>query len=411
VTSVSDLGFSKRLFAWTGLLSALVAAGLYGAYVVLTQGLIVTGMTDYVVWGLWIAAVFSFISLSAGAFAVSALIYVFHLEKFKAVGRLAVFIGLIGYTITMLTLVLDVGRPDRFWYPLVYWNNSSVLLEIFWCVSLYAAVLVGEFAPSVTEAGRLGRSRAVASVTKGLRWAMPALATAWVVFSTLHQSSLGALYGVLVARPLWNTELMPLVFLLSAIPAGLSMTLLVAMLTSRFMRREVASPSVLSDLGKLVGVSLLLYIVAYLLNYFMVSSSPASAGLVAAMAGTSYAHLPLLFELALGAIAPAIIFLVPRLRRSGKALFFGAALVIVGLVADRWDVTMMGQLASDSLPVTYVKGGDLPVYGVHLASYVPTWPEWVTVAGAVALGLLLFTLGLKWFRVLPVESRPAASAE
>jgi Ni/Fe-hydrogenase subunit HybB-like protein len=403
--------FSMKLFAWMGALSVLVLWGFYSGYVVLTQGLIVTGMSNSVVWGLWIAADFSFISLSAGAFTVSALIYVFHLDKYKGIGRLAVFIGLIGYTITMLTLVLDVGRPDRFYYPLLYWNNSSVLLEIFWCISMYLAVLVGEFAPTVTEAGRLGRSRVMASLTRGLRWATPALAAAGAVFSTLHQSSLGALYGVLVARPLWNSALMPFLFLLSAIPAGLSMTVLAAMVVSRFAKREVASKVALNGIGKIAGVSLLIYIGLYDWNYFIASSSPTTSALLSALSGTPYQYLTLGLELGIGAVAPAIVFLVPRLRQSGKALFVAASLVVVGLVADRWDITVMGQLANDAPPVTYVRGGDLPVFGIHLASYIPTWPEWISVVGAVALGLLLFTVGVKYFKVLPPKETIGARTE
>jgi len=409
VTAIREAEYSSKLFLWMGALSALVIWGLISAYVVFTQGLIVTGLSNSVVWGLWIAADFSFISLSAGAFAVSALIYVFHLERFRAVGRLAIFIGLIGYTITMLTLVLDVGRPDRFWYPLIYWNNSSVLLEVFWCVSLYTAVLFGEFAPSLAKGGRLMRSRAMISVSKALEWAMPALATAGVVFSTLHQSSLGALYGVVIARPLWNTAWMPLLFLASAVPAGLSMTILAASITSRFTKREVASRDIVSSLSKIVGIALLVYIGIYVWNYIVLNSSPSAEPLLAALAGTPYQYLPLVFELGLGAMVPAAIFLIPPLRRSGKAVLVGAALVVMGLVADRWDVTVMGQLANSLPPIAYVKGEDIPVYGMHLASYIPTWPEWMTVIGAVALGLLIYTAGVKWFNVLPANRTTANS--
>jgi len=408
VKSAGAFRDTKLLF-WMGSLSVLVASGLYGGYIVVTQGLGVTGLSNSVVWGVWIAADLSFISLSAGAFAVSALIYVFRLGRFRPVARAAVFVGLIGYTLTMLTLVLDIGRPDRFWYPLLYWNNSSVLLEIFWCVSLYAAVLVGEFAPTVTEAGRLGRSRVFSSITRGLKWAMPGLAAAGVVFSTLHQSSLGALYGVLIARPLWNSALMPLLFLLSAIPAGLSMTILATVVTSRFMHREVVPRSVLSDLGKVVGASLLIYIGLYVWNYYIERSSATTASLLAALSHTPYPYLSLGLELGVGAIAPAAILLVPRLRRSGKALTMAAAMVVVGLVADRWDVTMMGQLVSDAPPLNYIDGGSMPTFGIHLASYIPTWPEWVTVLGAVALGLLMFTVGVRYFKIFAPQV-PAAKA-
>jgi Ni/Fe-hydrogenase subunit HybB-like protein len=204
---------------------------------------------------------------------------------------------------------------------------------------------------------------------------------------------------------------MPFMFLLSAIPAGLSMTVLAAMLVSRFMKREVVSRAALHDLGKIAGIVLLVYIPIYAWNYLTENSSATTSALLAALAGTPYQYLTLGLELALGAVAPAVIFLVPRLRRSGKALFVAASLVVVGLVADRWDITMIGQLANDAPPMTYVRGGDLPVYGVHLASYMPTSPEWVSVLGAVALGLLLFTVGVKYFKILPSSERPAVNNE
>lgn len=61
--------------------------------------------------------------------------------------RLAVFVGFIGYTSALLTLVMDIGRPDRFWHPWVYWNVHSVLWKITWCITLYLTIMVMEFAP------------------------------------------------------------------------------------------------------------------------------------------------------------------------------------------------------------------------------------------------------------------------
>jgi molybdopterin-containing oxidoreductase family membrane subunit len=396
---------SHLLTVWTGLLLALALFGLYGAYVVITQGLIVTGMNNMVVWGLWIAADLSFISLSAGAFTVSALIYIFRLERFKAIGRVAVFIGLIGYTMTMLTLVLDIGRPDRFWFPLVNWNVTSVLLEVFWCVTLYTAVLVGEFAPTLSESGRLARSAAVTKLARGLHAIMPGLVAAGVVFSFLHQSSLGALYSVVIGRPLWASFELPFLFLISAIASGPSLTLFALLVTSRFARADLAPRDSLVGLGRMIGVVLLVYLVLKVWNLTLSTSvSTASRNdLMALLAGTPYPTVIYVVELGVGVILPAAIFLMPRLSRSGRALLVASGAVIVGLIVDRWDVTILGLIAYDMPPVSFVKGQGLPQLSPLLGTYVPTWPEWATVIGAIAFGLLVYTYGI---RRLPIFKAP-----
>ncbi len=68
----------------------------------------------------------------------------FGLKRYQPIARTATFVGLIGYTMAMLALVLDIGRPDRFWHALVYWNEHSLLWEVTMCVMLYLTVLVFE---------------------------------------------------------------------------------------------------------------------------------------------------------------------------------------------------------------------------------------------------------------------------
>ncbi len=103
----------------------------------------VTDLSDRVPWGLWITLDLSMIALGAGAFTFSAAVYIFRI-KASAARSPAVFIGFLGYSGAMLALAMDIGRPDRFWHPIVYWNVHSVLWEMTWCVILYSIVLVME---------------------------------------------------------------------------------------------------------------------------------------------------------------------------------------------------------------------------------------------------------------------------
>src|SRR5512136_295350 len=132
---------------WAGFLGILVAAGVAAGLLVFWKGLSVTHLSDIVPWGLWITIDLSSIAVSAGAFSLCAVVYLLGLKKYEPVARTATFIGLIGYTMAVLTLMLDIGRPDRFWHSLIYWNKHSLLWEVTMCVTLYLAVLALEAMP------------------------------------------------------------------------------------------------------------------------------------------------------------------------------------------------------------------------------------------------------------------------
>src|SRR5512143_1793312 len=137
----------SRWWIWLGFLSLLLLAGLVSGVMVFWKGLVITNLTDLVPWGLWITLDLSSIALSAGAFSLCAGVYLFGLKRYAPIARTATFVGLIGYTMAMLSLLLDIGRPDRFWHALVYWNGHSLLWEVTMCVVLYLTVLVLESMP------------------------------------------------------------------------------------------------------------------------------------------------------------------------------------------------------------------------------------------------------------------------
>jgi Ni/Fe-hydrogenase subunit HybB-like protein len=143
--------------AWAGILLIFMAAGLVGAFFVFTQGLEITNLSDLVPWGLWITIDLSAIALSAGAFTLSAAVYLLGLKQFQPVARTAVFIGIIGYSMAMMMLLMDIGRPDRFWHAFADWNIHSPLWEVTMCVGLYFTVLSLEVIPIFGDDERLKR--------------------------------------------------------------------------------------------------------------------------------------------------------------------------------------------------------------------------------------------------------------
>jgi len=100
----------KLIFpAWVAFLGILIVTGLAAGMIVLAKGLVVTNLSDLVPWGLWITLDLSSIALSAGAFTLSAAVYLLGLKHLQPVGRTAVFIGLIGYSMAVMMLLMDIG--------------------------------------------------------------------------------------------------------------------------------------------------------------------------------------------------------------------------------------------------------------------------------------------------------------
>lgn len=380
------------LLPWTALLLAIIILGGVGAYQVWTRGLVVTGLSDVVPWGLWITLDLSAIGLGAGAFLLSAAIYLLRLRDFQPLGRVAVLVGLLGYTSAALALLLDLGRPERFWHPIIFWNTHSVLWEITMCVVLYTGVLILEFAPVVGHAPWLeNRLPFIARFLQRIHVFSPVLALAGLLLSLLHQSSLGATYGVIPFRPLWGNPGTAVLFLANAVAAGPALTILATLGAEWALGRELVPRHILLRLGRFVGIALVLYLYMRLWDIFAMSYThlPGRAeGLEMLTKG------PMTFpfwvgEILLGGIVPAVLLLIPRLRERPGSLPLATLLVVAGLVVTRWDVN----LSSMFIRVAYLPGQSVAPF----PAYYPTWVEWATTAAILAYALLAYTWSLHLF--------------
>ncbi|TAK11037.1 MAG: hypothetical protein EPO32_13475 [Anaerolineae bacterium] len=378
----------------TGLL-ALMATGAVAGLVVFARGLVVTNLSDYVPWGLWITIDITSIALSAGAFALCAGAYLMGLKQLRPLARTAAFVGLTGYTMAMLCLLLDIGRPDRFWHGFVFWNVHSVLWEVTMCVGLYFSVLMMENASTVAELPWLKqRFPALAAKMHHLHHYTPALAVAGLGFSLLHQSSLGATYGVLASRPIWFRPGLAVLFIVSAVIGGVAMTLLVSMLTKRLRPETAVDDSLISNVSRALGWMLIGYLYLRFWDLFAMTytyTPGRSEGLHLLTKG------PLAFnfwvgEMLVGVVLPIAILLVARWRSNPNLRMAALASVVVGLIAYRWDTNLLGQLIITS-PFTGAEE-------LRLATYFPSLVEWLTAGGVIAFGLLILTLGIRYLRVV-----------
>lgn len=393
----------EPFFWWAGLLALTIGAGLTAAFFVFTRGLVVTNLTDHVPWGLWIGIDLSSIALAAGAFTISAAVYILRKKHLQPIAKTAVFIGFIGYSMAVLSLLLDIGQPLRFWHGLVFWNIHSPLWEVTMCVTLYFTVLTLEVMPIFGKAEwlRARRPRLADQLTRIHRLA-PYLAVAGLCFSLLHQSSLGAAYGVLAGRPFWYRPWLAVLFFVSAVVAGPALAVLASKLAARFTPRANVDHALLDRVSRFVGWALLFYFILRVadLTYMSLSTVPGRAATVdLLLTGPTAWH----FwggEFLFGMIVPLFILLNPHWRRNPSLHLLALALVVGGLIAYRWNTNMVGQLVLFS---------DLtqpwrPLY----TSYTPSLVEIAAGAGVVAYGLLAFTLGVRYLKVVDHGVEPEA---
>jgi molybdopterin-containing oxidoreductase family membrane subunit len=379
---------------WLGFLGIILLGGLVAGIQVFWKGLGITNLTDLVPWGLWITIDLSSIALGAGAFSLCAGVYLFGLKRYQPVARTATFVGLIGYTMATLALILDIGKPERFWHSLVYWNTHSLLWEVTMCVVLYLTVLVFESMPIIANWEWLRkRLPKIASMMEGVHHYAPILAIIGLGLSSLHQSSLGATYGVIKARPFWFKPEMSVLFMLSAIVGGISLTLFASMLASGLTSKARTNDALIERVAHFVGYLLIGYF--YFRAWDGLSQTYAydpgrSEGLHFLTKG------PLAFnfwiiEMLLGMILPMILLLYKPTRMNRFWRMVALLLVAVGVVAFRWDTNLTGLL----VVIPYIPGKI-----IEYTSYQPSLIELMTGAAIIAYGLTAFSLGVKYLRVV-----------
>lgn len=387
--------FKTPFWAWIGFLAMFAAAGAVAGILVFWKGLSLTNLSDLVPWGLWITIDLSSIALSAGAFMLSAVVYLVGIKKLQPIARTAVFIGLIGYTMALITLLMDIGRPDRFWHAMVFWNPHSVLWEVTMCVALYLTVLVLEVLPIVGEADWFqARFPKIAPKLEHIHKFAPILAIAGLGFSLLHQSSLGATYGVLKARPIWYRPGLSVLFMLSAMVAGPSLTVLASMLVGWLKPDARVQDDLLETVSHFVGWALAAYLYFRFWDAFAMTYTyqPGRNEALSALTSGPFAFNFWIGEILVGAVIPLILLLNPKTRKNKLWRAMALAFVVGGLVAYRWDINLVGQVVlAANLPQ-----GITPLF----TEYFPSLIEFLVGFGVIAYGLIAFSLGVKFLNIV-----------
>ncbi len=331
-----------------------------------------TNLSDAYPWGLWISFdVLSGVALAAGGFTMAAAIYIFNLKKYEPLLRPAKLSAFIGYLIFVVGLFFDLGQPWRIWHPVVMWNPHSVLFEVSWCVMLYTTVLGIDVFIFALERWKMDEW------VKFFRRIYLVLVVAGIMLSTLHQSSLGALYLLMPEKmsDLWATRALGPLFYASAVIGGMSVVTLESLISSWAYGRKPELP-LLSSLSKGLGVALLVYFAMKVTDLY-------------ARGATVWVwdrpHFFFFLEL-FGTVAlPAILLTFREVRHSIKGLYWAAGLSAFGVVLNRFNVSLTSY------------------GGYRQFSYFPSFVEIVITLALIAGGILIFDWGTRYLPIYKSE--------
>ena len=362
---------------WKLVLYFVLAAGLYAAVYRFFFGLgPSTHLTDEFPWGIWVGFdVLCGVMLAAGGFTLTGAVHIFNIKRLHPIVRPTVLTAFLGYALVSVALLVDLGRPYNIWHPLIMWNPHSVMFEVGWCVMCYSTVLALEFSPIVLERFNLQKP------LKYIRAALIPTVIAGVVFSTLHQSSLGTVYLIVPTKlhAFWYTPLLPAFFFLSAIAVGLAMTIFESTMSAKYFGRALEL-HILKDLGRALMVVLIVYSV-------LRAEDLIHRGVLKQVLVPGYERNLFLLEILLALALPILLLAFRKVRESSGGLYLASVITLLGFVTNRLNVAVTGMEHSVA-----------PSF-----RYVPKWTEIAVTAAMVAAGFAIFGLAAKYLPIFEDE--------
>jgi len=328
---------NRKLTPFNVITGMIIVAGIIFTVLRFTKGIgAVTNLDNNTPWGIWIGFdLLCGVALAAGGYTTSAACYIFGLKQYHSAVRPAILTAFLGYALVVFALHYDVGRPWRLPYPIfISQGTSSLLFEVGLCVFLYLTVLFIEFTPAAFE--WLGFKKIRSVVVK-----LTLLLTIFgVVLSTLHQSSLGALFMIAPSKlhPLWYSGYLPVYFFISSMFAGMSMVIFEGTLAHRWLHDKMDETHLKEASGVALGFAKAASFI--MMGYLAIK-------LIGISIDDNWQYLVtgwgawFLFELLGFVAAPAILFAMGAREKNLTMVRWAAGWTVLGIILNRLNISII----------------------------------------------------------------------
>ena len=392
---------SAWLYLFAVLWLALAIFGLVGIVQRFMLGEQPTAYSSYIPWGLWVAAYIYFGGLSAGAFLVSSLVYVFGVRRLAPIGPIALYTAAVTLVLALLSILFDLGHMERFWEVFLRPQFHSMMAWMVWLYTAYFVVLVAQLVIVL----RSRWSRATADRPERDEMPLRVIGTIGVVIAIGFEGGVGALFGTVVAREYWNSAISPIIFLTGALASGAA--LVTAITAALPVRHDATWRDLVGYMSRAVIWLVLLDLVLEFAEYSIPAWYQVGSeyNLITYILFGPYWYVFWIAHVLFGVVIPVALLA----RRNGLAQGLGAALVAVTFLAVRLNMVIPGLISPElqGLEHAYLD----PIGNRLVYSYVPSLFEWQVTAGVVALGIAAFVLGYRYLRIAPPAQRITEEGE
>lgn len=367
-----------RYFAWMTVLSAIALVGANAWAEQVAQGMTVTGMSDHVSWGLYIANFTFLVGLAAAAVMMVIPAYVYHDHEMHDVTIIGELLAIAAIIMCLLFVTADLGRPERFWHLIPGLGRFNFPMSLLtWDV----IVLNGYLLLNLHICGYLLYTRFRGRIPDP-RWFKPFVYLSIIWAFSIHTVT-AFLYCGLGGRPFWNSAVLGPRFLASAFVAGPAFIILALQVVRHYGYPLGQRPIEL--LLKVVRVTCLINLFLFGCEIFTVLYTGSShlAALQYLLVGLHGKHglVPWIWSAIVMNVIAAVLFLLPAARSRAWVLNTACVLTFVAI----WIEKGMGLIIPGFVPSTLHE----------IVEYVPSLAEWKITAGIWAFGLLVYTVALK----------------
>lgn len=368
-----------RFYAWMTVLTAVALVGANAWAHQVVEGMGLTGMSDHVSWGLYIANFTFGVGLAAGAVMMVIPAYLYDDHEMHSVVLIGEMLAIAAIGLCLAFVLADLGRPDRFWHLLpgigrFNWPISMLTWDVI--------VLNGYLLINLHITGYLLYMRFLRR-KPAKRWYLPFvfLSIFWAV--SIHTVT-AFLYSGLGGRPFWNSALLAPRFIASAFITGPAFVILLLQVVRRYSDFAIGDGP-LRTLASVLRVTVLL-------NLFMLASELFTAFYTGGAHATAaqylffgshgkYGLVPWIWSAVAFNLISAALLHLPASRSNYWVLNVACVLAFAGV----WIEKGMGLIVPGFVPSTLHE----------LVEYAPSLTEWRVTAGIWALGLMILTVAIK----------------
>ena len=385
---------SLLFYVWMILLTAVALVGANAWAVQVTEGMIVTNMTDHVSWGLYIANFTFMVGVAAGGVMMVIPAYVYEDKKMREVVIVGELLAIAAIIMCLLFVMADLGRPDRFWHMIpglgrFNWPMSMLTWDVI--------VLTGYLLLNMHVCGYLMYMRFLGRKPNPA-WYVPfvLLSIFWAI--SIHTVT-AFLYCGLGGRPLWNTALLAPRFLASAFVAGPAFIVILLSILKHFVDRPIDErpTRILVNIMRVTILINLVMVASELFTEFYTGGSHTASAEYLYFGLHGHNNLvPWIWTALAFNVVAAIILISPWVFRSEWLLVGACILAFVGC----WIEKGMGLIVPGFIPSTLHE----------IVEYTPSWIEWKVTVGIWAFGLMIITVLLKMAIAAFGKERPETQA-